>query len=185
MGLLKLPRVGDYWSRNEVLATPWFSSILSRDRLLRILRYLHLNDSSKQKKYGEVGYDQLFKVRPLLDHLSAVFLAYYYPSQQLSIDEMMIGTRCRVAFLQYIPKKPTKFGMKVWVNSEAKRGYVLAMQVYTGAEADTGKKGLAYRVVMDLLQLYEGKNHLLYVDNFYTSPTLLADLVKKGIPYTS
>ena len=73
MGLLKLPRVGDYWSRNEVLATPWFSSILPRDRFLRILRYLHLNDSSKQKKYGEVGYDQLFKVRPLLDHLSAVF----------------------------------------------------------------------------------------------------------------
>ena len=94
---------------------------------------------------------------------------------------MMIGTHCRVAFLQYLPKRPTKFGIKVWVNSEAKTGYVLAMQVYTGAEADTGKKGLAYRVVMDLLRLYEGKNHLLYVDNFYTSPTLLADLVKKGI----
>ena len=65
----------------------------------------------------------MFKIRPLVDHLNAVFPEYYKPSRHLSIDEMMIGTRCRVAFLQYIPKKPTRFRIKVWVNSEAKTGY--------------------------------------------------------------
>ena len=38
----------------------------------------------------------------------------------------------RVAFVQYIPKKALKLGIKVWVNSEAKSGYVLDLQVYTG-----------------------------------------------------
>ena len=181
MGLLRLPQIRDYWSKSEVLATPWFRSIFSRDRFLQILRYLHLNDSSNQKKYGEDGYDPLYKVRPLLDHLAGVLPVYYQPTQQLSIDEMMVGTRCRVAFLQYMPKKPTKFGIKIWVNSESKSGYVLALQVYTGAANDPERKGVASRVVKDLLQRYEGKNHLLYVDNFYSSPTLFIDLLQKGI----
>ena len=100
---------------------------MSRDHFLRILRYLHLNDSSKQKNYGEDGFDPLYKVRPLLDHLAAVFTIYYQPAQQISIDKMMIGTRCKVSFLQYLPKKPTRFGIKVWVNSEAKSGFILGL----------------------------------------------------------
>ena len=112
MGLLRLPQIRDYWSRSEVLATPWFRSIMSRDHFLRILRYLHLNDSSKQKKYGEDGFDPLYKVRPLLDHLAAVFPIYYQPAQQISIDEMMIGTRCKVSFLQYLSEKTNQVWYK-------------------------------------------------------------------------
>ena len=82
----------------------------------------------------------MFKIRPLVDHLNAVFPEYYKPSRYLSIDEMMIGTRCRVAFLQYIPKNPTRFGIKVWVNSEAKTSYVLCFQVYTGATGSENGK---------------------------------------------
>lgn len=111
----------------------------------------------EQKKYGEVGYDPLFKVIPLLDHFSAVFPAYYFPS-------MMISTHYRVAF-QYLPKKPTKFGIKVWVNLEAKQDMFLLFR-YTQEQKLRLLKKILDIVVMDL---YEGKNHLLYVDNFYTS----------------
>ena len=82
----------------------------------------------------------------------------------------MIGTRCRIAFLQYIPKKPTRFGIKVWVLAEAKTGYVLDFDIYTGAAADPVKKGLGYRVVMKLIEQYQGKGHCVFVDNYYTSP---------------
>ena len=93
---------------------------------------------------------------------------------------MMIGTRCRIAFLQYLPKKPTRFGIKVWVISESKTGYVLDFQIYTGATNDVLKHGLGYRVVMDLIEQYQHKGHCLFVDNFYTSPKLLIDLFVKG-----
>lgn len=181
MGLLKLPQIRDYRSKHEILVTPWFPAIMSRDHYFQILQYLHLVDSSQQKKKGEPGYDPLYKVRLLLDHLVAVFPIYYQPEQQLSIDEMMIGTRCRVSFLQYLPKKPTKFGIKVFVNLEAKTGYVLNLQVYVGAADDsTGKDGVGHRVVMDLMDRYHGKGHCVYVDNNYTSPQLLLDLLSKG-----
>ena len=73
MGMLRLIRVRDYWSMNNILATSWFPSDMSRDRFLIILRYIHLVDSSKRKKVSEEGYDPLYKLRPLIDHLNAVF----------------------------------------------------------------------------------------------------------------
>ena len=54
--------------------------------------------------------------------------------RHLSIDEMMIGTICYI-FLQHLPKKSYKFGIKVLVNSEAKTGYVLSFDIYTGKSA--------------------------------------------------
>ena len=147
------------------------------------MRYLHLVDSSLQKKTGEVGYDLLFKVRSLLDHLAAVFPRYYQPVREVSIDEMMIGTRCRISFLRYMPQKSCKFGVKVWVLAEVKTGYVLGFQNCTGAASpgdENSTKSLTYRVVMNLVEPYQGKGHQLFVDNFYTSFDLVYDLLKKG-----
>ena len=180
MGMLRLPQVRDYWTTHEVLSTPWFPTIMRRDRFFTLLRFLHLADSSKQKKKGEQGYDPLYKVRPIVDHLPAVFSKHYHPSRHLSVDEMMIGTRCRLSFLQYMPKKPTRFGIKVWVIAEAKTGYVLDFSVYTGATDDKKTTNLGQKVVLKLMEQYRGKGHCLFIDNFYTSPSLLLALLDQG-----
>lgn len=52
MGLLRLPQVRDYWSTSTILSVPWFRSIMPRDRFFLIMQYLHLFDSSDQKKRG-------------------------------------------------------------------------------------------------------------------------------------
>jgi len=80
MGMLRLPQVKDYWSTNQI-STPWFPGVMARDRFATILRYLHLTDFTTQQKKGERGYDPLFKVRFSIDHLSAVYPQYYYPSR--------------------------------------------------------------------------------------------------------
>ena len=58
----------------------------------------------QNRKKGEDGYDPLYKVRPLVQKLSETFEKYYSPGLELVIDEMMIGTRCCIHFLLYIPK---------------------------------------------------------------------------------
>jgi len=68
MGMLRLPQICDYWSSNEVLSTPWFGTIMARDRFFDILRYLHLSDSSSQDKNNPVHI--------LVDHLLVVFPHY-------------------------------------------------------------------------------------------------------------
>jgi len=74
---------------------------------------------------------------------------------------MMVGTCCRISFLQYLPNELTKFGIKILVNSEAKTGYALAFQVYTGKvslDKEAEGKGVSHRVVMELLSSYFGKS---------------------------
>ena len=83
----------------------------------------------------------------------------------------------------YMSKKSCEFGVKVWVLAEAKTGYVLGFQIYTGASLTTeeyASKRVSYRVVMDLMEPYQRKLHKLFMDNFYTSPILVYDLHKRG-----
>ncbi len=42
------------------------------------------------------------------------------------------------------------------------------------------KKGLGHRVVMKLIEQYQGKGHCVFVDNYYTSPQLLLDLLARS-----
>ena len=89
----------------------------------------------------------------------------------------MVGTRCRVAFLQYLPKKPTKFGIKIWINSEAKTGYVVNFEIYTGKT--TGKeKGLGYRVVMDIMKPYYFKGQLSICGQFLQQCEIVSRFVE-------
>lgn len=63
-------------------------------------------------------------------------------------------------------QKPTKFGVKVWVNAEAKTGYILNIQVYTGAVNEPSTKRLAHRVVIDLTEEFQGRGHKIFLTTF-------------------
>jgi len=104
----------------------------------------------------------------------------HHPAQELSVNEQMVGTRCRLGFIQYMPKKPTKFGIKIWTLAEAQSGYCPSFQIYTGKTENAQEKGLSYRVVSDLVSKYLNKNHHVYQDNYFTSIPLLKDIAEKG-----
>ena len=132
------------------------------------------------RKKGTPGY-KLYKLGGLHTKLNELFCNAYYPNRELSIDEQMVGTRCRVGFIQYMPKKPTKFGIKIWTLAEACTGYCLQFQIYTGKSDDGQENGLAYRVVTDLLSSqFLHKNHHVYFDNYFTTVALVQDLAKNA-----
>lgn len=94
----------------------------------------------------------------------------------------MIGTKARISFLQYLPAKPTKWGVKVWVLSDSHTGYIYKFKIYTGKDdVRDPDKGLSYSVVMELMSDRVGMGHHLYTDNFYSSPQLFMDLAKNGV----
>ena len=83
---------------------------MSRNRW--ILRYIHVVDNTSAPTRTDPNYDRLWKVRPLIDLLQHTCGEMCNPGQQLSIDESMIGTKCRLSFIQYLPAKPTKWGIR-------------------------------------------------------------------------
>lgn len=92
------------------------------------------------------------------------------PQKDLSIDEAMVKFKGRLGMKQYMPMKPIKRGIKVWLCAEASSGFVCDFQVYTGKRQDgTTEQNLGYRVVHDLTRNFTGKNHHVFYDNFFDS----------------
>ena len=50
------------------------------------------------------NFDRLWKIRDLFEILNDTFSKFYYPSENLAIDEVIVPFKGRVIFKQYIPK---------------------------------------------------------------------------------
>ena len=67
-----------------------------------------------------------------MEPLFVNFQAHYRLSKEVSVDVAMIGFKGRLSFIQYMPKKPTKWGMKAYVLADAHTGYMYNWYLYTG-----------------------------------------------------
>lgn len=181
MGIVKLPRFRMYWMEDSLLHQEGVTSVMPHDRLLQIWRYFHLADNSVAPARDTPGFDKLYRVREFLNIVSHNISTEYKLSRDISIDETMVPHKGRLSFKQYIKNKPTQWGIKLWVLSEARTGYVYRFQVYLGKENNNPERNLARRVVRDLTTTVEGNNHHLYMDNFYCDPHLFLERKDSGI----
>ena len=179
MGIVNEPATEDYWRRDELHFGP-IADRISRKRFRDINRSLHFSDNTTLVPRGQPGYDRLGKVRPIMDRVQEKLTGLYKPHRENAMDEAMIKFQGRSSIKQYMPAKPVKRGIKVWCRADSHNGYICEFQVYTG-KSDETEGGLGKRVILDLSQTLEGKNHHLYFDNFFTSVDLLQTLRDKGV----
>ena len=181
MGLVKLPSIYDYWKKDEIFHYSPVASRISRNRFFDIHRYLHFVNNDTLAAPGSATYDKLGKIRPLINMITSHFASVYKPGRDVSIDEAMVPFKGRSSLKQYMPKKPVKRGLKVWMQADAKNGYVSDLEVYTGRKGDTVEKGLGSSVVKTLTSGLQHTYRHIYFDNFFTSIDLLVDLFKIGL----
>ena len=136
MGINPLPATANYWSTDIYLGNEGIQKVFTRNRFDELTRFLHFNDSSTEPRRNDPAYDRLYKVRPLLNFFNARMQELYKPGREISVDEGMIAFRGRLAFKQYMPAKPTKYGIKVWIGADAANGFVVNQKVYLGKEKD-------------------------------------------------
>ncbi|XP_007548905.1 piggyBac transposable element-derived protein 4-like [Poecilia formosa] len=182
MSLVQLPSVQDYWKQNHFLSVLTPAKVMSRDRFRTIMWNIHLSnpeeDVKNDEKKGTPGYDKLFRLRPVFDEILNACQAYYHPKRELAVDERMVATKAKTNMTQYMKNKPNKWGLKLFVLAESVSGYTVSFSLYTGKNSQS-EHGLSYDVVMSLIQpSYLGTGYHIYMDNFYTSPTLLMDLAR-------
>ena len=177
MGVNHVPSLDDYWSRDQRLRYAPIADRIPRWRFREISRYLHFVDNDHLAPRGDPAHDRLGKVRPLITHLSNKFVEVYDPSREVAVDEAMIKFQGHSSLKQYMPMKPIKRGIKVWVLGDSTNGY---FSRYTG-KGEERVEGLGAHVVKKLTQDLKQKNHHVFFDNFFTSYQLLADLEEDGI----
>ena len=181
MGVVKLPSIPDYWKRDDIFNYGPISSRITRDRFFEITRYLHFSDNTALVAPGEDGYDRLGKIRLVIAMINESLQAIYNPHKEVSIDEAMIPFKGQSSLKQYMPKKPVKRGIKVWARADTTNGYICEFYVYTGKEGSKVEKNLGGKVVMTLTAKLTHLYHHVHFDNFFTSMSLLVDLLKLGV----
>ena len=162
MGLHKRHSYRSYWSTNWMMGMPGFRSLMARDRFFAILRFLHLCDNSVAVRRGQPGHDRAFKIRPMITSLVLTWQAAYRIGRSVSIDECMVPFKGRVSTLQYMPKKPNKWGLKGWVLASSDSGYAYNWMLYNGKEDDRIALGLGESVVLSLAECLPA-GHVVFV----------------------
>jgi len=105
---------------------------------------------------------------------------HYLPAAELAIDESMISFSGRSKFKVFMPSKPIKVGLKAYLLCESKTGFVLNWNLHTGM-ITKDENLITYKIVMQLLDGYEGEGYKVFTDRYYTGMQLLADLKAMNI----
>lgn len=172
MGTIRVNRLNDYWKKHYLFKLTAFSSFMSRNRFLLILRALQF-----ENRQNEVTRTQIGKIKPLIDFFNDRMNVIYYPNKELSLDESMILWRGRLKFRQYIKGKRHKFGVKLYSLCEP-NGLVLKLVAYSGStDVQLGGSQHTEKVVLYLLEEKLGAGHAVYMDNFYNSVNLTETLL--------
>jgi len=125
-----------YFSKRESTVTPYFSQIMTEKRFHLLLKLLHFANNSKfdtdqhQKK--------LYKIQPIPDHLKSKFSSVYTPQQSTFVHESLLLWKGRLGWIQPIPSKQSRFGMKIYKLCESSTGYVWNFIVCTGKDTFYG-----------------------------------------------
>lgn len=190
MGIKTLPNHKSYWNRNnEFLYCPSITTIMTCRRFEDITCCLHIaNDSVPVMAGDDAEFDRLRKMRWLVTELQQRFKSNWNLHQQVMVDETMIpykGKYCPVR--QYMPRKPTRWDVKVWYLADAQEKYVYDFQIYTGSKFRDALLGCVrgdaksgHDVVLQLMEGLHGLSHMVCTDNYFTSIPLLLELRRKG-----
>jgi len=80
------------------------------------------------------------------------------------------------SFKQYIPNKPSKYGIKVYVLADSKTFYSASYKIYTVAGTHAAGLPVPTEALLDLVPSVSGTNRNITTDNYYTSIALAMEL---------
>lgn len=185
MGTIPVPDMKYYWTKKHVGNIPFFRNTFRRERFLQIFWMLHLNENVSSDTNDLRT--RIQKVKNFIDYIDGKFQEHFTPDREISIDESVVKFKGKTSFLTYNPKKPTKWGIRIYGLSDARTGYIYAMLPYYGSVSTEclirPDLPVSSRIV---LQLYhklltanpEAKGYHIFTDRYFTGIPLAQELLK-------
>ena len=189
MGIVHLPHLSHYWSKDPFYDYTFVKKIMPRDDFLRIFSSLHFNNDDEEP---ELPHDKLYKLRDIVNKYKYLFKTNYIPKQNISVDEALdLWKSKRVAFSVHIPRKKAKNGIQQYRICEADTGYCMDFEYYSGSKeepydnvqidgADVSEFTTPAKIVLHLIKPYLNKGYCVGLDNLYTDPRLFKLLLENG-----
>ena len=147
--------------------------------LMNALRFDH-KDSRRQRLQS----DKLAHFRRIHEMHEQNLKTHYNPGAYLTVDEQLMPFRGRCSFIQYMPSKPAKYGLKLYWICDADNAYPLKSIPYIGKgsyEAGETETGLQHggEVVTVLAHPWLEKGRNITTDNYFTDHELAEQLYEK------
>ena len=181
MGINQMPEYDMYWSSNTFLGNIGIQNVMTCNRFQKLCQCFHVSDRVLEPPRASPNSDRLHKIRPIIDHVSRTFMESYELSKEIAVDEAMVRFAGKLSFKQYIPAKPIKRGIKIWMCCDSNSAYLYRFEVYLGKNTTNDGYGLGYNVVSNLIDhLYHSNRHIFF-DNFFTSIPLMEKLLENGL----
>ena len=154
-------------------------STMSRNRFRDLLRALRFDDKSTR---GErKAKDKFAPIREIWTDFESALRKYYSPGPNITVDEQLMPFRGRCGFLQYLPSKPDKYGLKVFWAVDSETSYPLTCLPYLGKEERSPQIGLGKSVTLTLCHPFFGSHRIIKADNFFTDMQLASELLSNGL----
>jgi hypothetical protein len=123
MGMKKLPNVKAYWAKSEeIFYCHVIAGLFTRKCFMALTRCLHItNPATYVEDRTSPHFDKMHQTRWLIDAIRNSCKREWKLGEFLTIDETMVrykGSYCPAR--QYMPKKPVKWGLKVWCVADSK-----------------------------------------------------------------
>ena len=223
MSYTHLDNVSLYWNTREdngwnTISHPAVASRMTRDRFLDLSRMLCFRDDDNMgylaTLFGYMGGEQgvnhneshykLRKVWMVIATVSVAIASFFVAGTWIALDESMLAFTGALSFIMYMPAKPIKHGIKIFMACCSLTGAPLKFSIYTGTPSEAKqaqekldkkaaeKGGLAALnrlggIVLGIIPDYCKITSALYfprnvaVDNYYNYPSIHRALNALGL----
>jgi hypothetical protein len=161
---------------------PFYSCAISKNRFQSFMRYISFDNKLTRKERQKV--DKLTAIREVWDLMQSNIRKYYEPSEWLTVDEQLYAYRGYVPGRAYMPAKPAKYGIKIFWCCDASNGFGLESYLYCGKKDNERAVGLPELIVLKLTQRFSQTNRNIFTDRYFTSFSLLENLLANGLTIT-
>lgn len=146
MSSVRISKLGDYYSTNPVLYSPYLTLYdLVETNSYKVLRYLHVVENTPYMQMVQPGYDKLAKFRFLINHLLETTLCKFQ-KPNLVLDKVLIVVQRRFLSKVCMISKPARFGFMVDCVYDSTNCIICNFAVHTGQE-DNSMVDLVMRVM--------------------------------------
>ena len=109
------------WATNAT-GIELFSLIMSKERFRFLIRCLRFDDLSTRNARKET--DKMAAFRDVFETFRTACVDNYEPGEFVTCDEMLEKFRGQCPFRQYLPRKPGRYGLKVFACCDARNAYI-------------------------------------------------------------
>ena len=156
---------------SPVDSNPFVRAAFSMKRFSHLLNHLRFDDKTTRSKRRER--DSLAPIRDIWDRFHTNLGKYFIPGESITVDEQPVPFKARCKFIQYMPSKSDKYGMKLFWACDSSTNYPLRGCPYLGKEASSSKPAernmsIAANIVTSLTRDFQGSDRNVTCDSYFT-----------------